>query len=76
MRAIIIKQDDRLQARVTDQLNGNPIMDFDEESVDKINLCQLTDEMEGYVIRDLGTVPDSNIKYSRWRFHIDFFTEG
>lgn len=75
MRAIIIKQDDRLQARVTDQLHGNPIMDFDEESIALINMEHLTDEMEGYIIRDLGTVPDTNIKYSRWRFHIEFFYE-
>lgn len=74
MRAIIIKQDNRLQARVTDQLNGNPIMDFDEESVELINMNHLTDELDGDVIRDLGTVPDTNIKYSRWRFHIESFT--
>jgi hypothetical protein len=72
MRAIIIKQDNRLQARVTDELNGSPIMDFDEESIARINLGHLTDEIEGYIIRDLGTVPDINIKYSRWRFHIEF----
>jgi len=74
MRAVIIKQDNRLQVRVTDPLNGNPIMDLDEESIDKINMGHLTDEMDGYIISDLGTVPDTNIKYNRWRFHVESFT--
>lgn len=73
MRAIIIKQDNRLQARVTDPLNGSPIMDFDEESITKINIEHLTDEVEGYIISDTAIIPNKNIKYNRWRFHIDFF---
>jgi hypothetical protein len=73
MKGTIIKEDNQLMIRIIDETYGKLVLIPDKESRGIIDARHIVDEVEGYIVKFIDTVPETTIKVNTWQFHIESF---